>query len=122
MTPVRKVNRRSFLKVGLGGAAGLTIGFAIPESARLLAQTTGSRMFPVTGYVHIGTDDTVTLMLAKSEMGQGPMTAVSQMLAEELECDWKRVRTEFAPVDPKLYGALQGTFGSMSIRTGWDPM
>ena len=82
MTPVRKVNRRSFLKVGIGGAAGLTIGFAVPESARLLAQTPGSRVFPLTGYVHIGVDDTVTLMLPKSEMGQGPMTAVSQMLAE----------------------------------------
>jgi len=122
MMAVRKVNRRGFLKVGLGGAAGLTIGFALPESARLLAQTAGSRVFPLTGYVHIGTDDTVTLMLPKSEMGQGPMTSVSQILAEELECDWKKVRTEFAPVDPKLYGALQGTFGSMSIRTGWDPM
>src|SRR5437016_6741530 len=122
MITVRKVNRRNFLKVGLGGAAGLTIGFALPQSARLWAQTPGSRVFPVTGYVHIGLDDTVTLMLPKSEMGQGPTTSVSQMLAEELECDWKKVRTEFAPVDPKLYGSLQGTFGSMSIRTGWDPM
>jgi|SRR5579871_42779 len=122
MITVRKVDRRSFLKVGLGSAAGLTIGFALPESARLTAQTAGSRVFALNGYIHIGADDTVTLVLAKSEMGQGPMTALSQLLAEELECDWKRIHTEFAPVDPKLYGAMQGTFGSMSVRTGWDPM
>jgi isoquinoline 1-oxidoreductase beta subunit len=122
MITVRKVDRRSFLKVGLGGAAGLTLGFALPEISRVSAQTAGSRVFPLTGYVHIGADDSVTLVLPKSEMGQGPMTSVSQILAEELECDWKKVRTEFAPVNPKLYGALQGTFGSMSIRTGWDPM
>ena len=54
-------------------------------------------------------------------MGQGPLTSLSQLLAEELDCDWKQVRTEFAPVDP-AYGPLQGTFGSMSIRTCWDPL
>ena len=37
-------------------------------------------------------------------MGQGPMTSLSQILAEELDCDWTKVRTEFAPVDPALYG------------------
>ena len=54
-------------------------------------------------------------------MGQGPVTSLSQLLAEELDCDWKQIRTEFAPVDP-AYGPLQGTFGSMSIRTSWDPL
>jgi isoquinoline 1-oxidoreductase beta subunit len=122
MISVRKVNRRGFLKAGVSGAAGLTIGFALPETSRLLAQNAGSRVFPLNGYVHIGADDMVTLVLAKSEMGQGPLTSLSQILADELDCDWKKIRTEFAPVDPKLYGTLQGTFGSMSIRTGWDPM
>ena len=83
MITVRKVDRRSFLKVGLGGAAGLTLGFALPEISRVSAQTPGSRVFPLTGYVHIGADDSVTLVLAKSEMGQGPTTSVSQILAEE---------------------------------------
>lgn len=122
MIAVRKVDRRSFLKIGLGSAAGLTLGFALPETSRLTAQTAGSRVFPLNGYVHIGADDTVTLLISKSEMGQGPTTSVSQLLAEELECDWAKIRTAFAPVDPKLYGPLQGTFGSMTIRTTWDPM
>ena len=120
MITVRKVNRRSFLKIGIGTAAGLTIGFTLPESSRLRAQSDGA--FALNGYVHIGADDTVTLVLAKSEMGQGPMTSLSQILADELDCDWKKVQARFAPVDPKLYGSMQGTYGSMSIRTGWDPM
>ena len=72
-------------------------------------------------YNHVGNDDVVTFSIHKSEMGQGPMTSLSQLLAEELDCDWKQIRTEFAGVDP-AYGPLQGTFGSMSIRTCWDPL
>ncbi|MBV9504350.1 MAG: xanthine dehydrogenase family protein molybdopterin-binding subunit [Acidobacteriia bacterium] len=121
MTSVTKVNRRGFLKAGLGTAAGLTLSFAIPEKA-LRAQTAGSAAYPLNGYIHIGVDDTVTLVLPKSEMGQGPVTSLSQILADELDADWTKIRTQFAPVDPKLYGPLQGTFGSMSTRTGWDPM
>ncbi len=120
MIALKKVNRRGFLKAGLSGAAGLTIGFAIPE--RLAAQTAGGRSAALNGYVHIGSDDTITFVLVKSEMGQGPHTSLSQLLADELDCDWKKIRTEVAPVNPKLYGPLQGTFGSMSIRTGWEPM
>ena len=45
------------------------------------------------------------------------------LLAEELECDWKKVRTEFAPINPTCYGgAMQGTFGSQAVRTSWTPM
>jgi len=125
VTAVRKVHRRGFLKSGIGAAAGLTLSFAVPEKTRLLAQgaaQSGARQSALNGYIHIGADDTVTMVLPKSEMGQGPMTALSQVLADELDCDWGKVRAVFAPVDPKLYGPLQGTFGSMSVRTGWDPM
>ena len=45
------------------------------------------------------------------------------VLAEDLECDWKKVRTEFAPINAQCYGgAMQGTFGSQAIRTSWTPM
>ena len=54
-------------------------------------------------------------------MGQGPLTSLSQILAEELDADWTKVRTEFAPVNPALYG-FQGVVGSMSIRTLWTPL
>ena len=121
MIAIKKVNRRGFLKTGIGAAAGLTLSFTLPEKSRLHAQA-AERQFPLNGYIHIGADDSVTMVLPKSEMGQGPMTALSQILADELDCDWAKVHAVFAPVNPKLYGPMQGTFGSMSVRTGWGPM
>src|SRR4029434_3705868 len=73
-------------------------------------------------YVHVGTDDTITLFIHKAEMGQGTVTSLSMLLAEELECDWSKIRTEFPGVDPMAFGPMQGVFGSMSIRTSWEPL
>jgi len=114
-------SRRDFLKTG---AAGLLLGFALPESKRLNAQGYGRNPAGApkpNAYIHIGTDDTVTFLITKAEMGQGTVTSLSMLLAEELDCDWSKVRTEFAPVDPALYG-MQGVFGSSSIRTTWGPL
>jgi isoquinoline 1-oxidoreductase beta subunit len=116
--PKTNLNRRGFLKAGAATAGGIFIGFHLPESAKLEAATTSAKL---NAFIHIGSDDLVTFSIHKSEMGQGPITSLSQLLAEELDCDWKQIRTEFAPVDP-AYGPLQGTFGSMSIRTTWDPL
>jgi isoquinoline 1-oxidoreductase beta subunit len=72
-------------------------------------------------YIHIAPDDSITFWITKSEMGQGPTTACSQMLAEELECDWSKVRAQVAPVDPASFGH-QTTVGSQAIRTTWVPL
>jgi isoquinoline 1-oxidoreductase beta subunit len=112
------LNRRGFLKAGVATAGGLFIGFHLPGSKLEAAPTTGGKL---NAFIHIGSDDIVTFSIHKSEMGQGPLTSVSQLLAEELDCDWKQVRTEFAPVDP-AYGPLQGTFGSFTIRSCWEPV
>ena len=118
-TTSTNLNRRGFLKAGAATAGGLLIGFHLPESSKLeAAATTQAKL---NAYIHVGNDDVVTFIIAKSEMGQGPMTSLSQILADELGCDWKKIRTEFAPVDP-AYGPLQGTFGSMSVRFSWDPL
>src|SRR5580698_10488977 len=116
-------SRRGFLKRSAAGAAGLVIGFYLPERSRLAAQTPAAAATTpakVNAWVRIGTDDSVTLMIHKSEMGQGTVTSLSQLLAEELECDWKRVRTEFHGIDPAF--GLQGVFGSNSIRSSWGPL
>jgi isoquinoline 1-oxidoreductase subunit beta len=112
-------DRRDFLK----GAVGLALSFFLPEkSSELLAQGRGGRIqAKPSAYIHIGTDETVTFTIVKAEMGQGTVTSLSMLLADELDCDWKRVRTEFAPVDPALYG-MQGVYGSSSIRTMWGTM
>ena len=72
-------------------------------------------------FVHVGTDDMVTLFIHKAEMGQGTVTSLSMLLAEELECDWKKIRTEFPGVS-REYGPMQGVFGSASVRTSFDSL
>jgi isoquinoline 1-oxidoreductase subunit beta len=110
------LHRRDMLR-GLGG---LLVGVTLPVVPKLRAQRDGASP-PVkpNAYIHIGSDDAVTFIITKGEMGQGTVTSLSQILADELDCDWKNVRTEFAPVDPSLYGPMQGVYGSTSIRTQW---
>jgi isoquinoline 1-oxidoreductase subunit beta len=121
MTPITNVSRRGFFRASAAGAAGLFLGFALPERSKLAAQF-GSVPIKPNAYIHIGTDDSVTFIIPKAEMGQGSVTSVSQILAEELDCDWARIKTEFAPVDPASYGPVQGVVGSMTIRTLWTPL
>ena len=122
MNTTTNVSRRGFLTV----TGGLVLGFALPVRS-LFAQGPPADIFapPPEGkpnaYIHIGTDDSVTFFIPKAEMGQGPTTACSQMLAEELECDWAKVRMEFAPVDPVSFGH-QTTVGSQAMRSSWDPL
>src|SRR5436190_6601508 len=117
---LQKLNRRSFLKTSAAAAGGLALGFYLPESNQLSAQSAGTAG-KLNAYVQIGTDDMVTLYIDKAEMGQGTVTSLSMLIAEELECDWKKIKTEFPGVDV-AYGRMQGVFGSMSIRTSWEPL
>ncbi|HTA42111.1 MAG TPA: xanthine dehydrogenase family protein molybdopterin-binding subunit [Bryobacteraceae bacterium] len=117
-----KVNRRGFLQVGASAAAGLLVGFYIPEGSKLEAQTPtpGEAAPRLNAWIHIAPDDTTTFMIHKVEMGQGTLTSISQLLADELDVDWGKFRTEFPGIDPAF--GFQGVVGSMSIRTGWDPV
>jgi isoquinoline 1-oxidoreductase beta subunit len=113
------LNRRDVLR-GLGG---LLVGFVLPGGRNATAQLHGPPL-PVkpNAYIHVNSDNVVTFVITKVEMGQGTITSLSQILADELDCDWNCVRTEFAPVDPSCYGPMQGVFGSTSIRTQWMPL
>jgi isoquinoline 1-oxidoreductase beta subunit len=112
------LNRRSFLKTGATLGGGLLVSFQFPQRARAQA----AAIARLNGYVHISADDVVTLLIGKGEMGQGTITSLAQILAEELECDWKRIKWQFTPVDAKLYGPMQGVFGSLSVRTMYAPL
>src|SRR5271170_2072574 len=112
------VNRRGFLKAGAATAGGLLIGFYLPQHSKLRAAAVSSKL---NAFVHVSTDDTVTLFIHKAEMGQSTVTSLSMLLAEELECDWNKIRTEFPGVS-KEYGPFQGVFGSQSIRTSWNSL
>ncbi len=95
-----KLSRRSFL-VGSGSlAVGVSFGLSAPELAEAQAQPG----FNPNGWVNIATDGSVTLMSPAAEMGQGTMTAMPMLLAEELDLDWKTVKVVQAPANAKLYG------------------
>jgi isoquinoline 1-oxidoreductase beta subunit len=122
------LNRRSFLKVGATGAAGLLIGFYFHVDAELLAaaaETKASAPVVFNAWIHVGTDDYVTILIDKSEMGQSILTGLAMIAADELDCDWTKVRTEFAPAD-KVYinprFGVQGTGGSSGTPTSWNPL
>ena len=99
------LSRRGFL----GAAAGLCIAFSLSTKRGEAAATSNK----LNAYVHVGSDDIVTLFIHKAEMGQGTVTSLSQLLADELESDLNKVRIEFAPVS-REYGGMQGVFGSQS--------
>ena len=112
------MQRRDFLQVTGTIGAGLVIGFRIPNRR-------GVAPFAPNAWLRIGTDDSVLVIVDRSEMGQGVTTSLPMLLAEELEADWTRIRFEFAPADKAyinpLFG-LQGTGGSSSVRAAWKPL
>jgi isoquinoline 1-oxidoreductase beta subunit len=95
MSGAAPLTRRTFLaSVGAIGGA-LTLGFDIPFGPQpVYASGAGPE---ITAWIVIASDDTVTIRVAKSEMGQGSFTALPMLVAEELECDWSKVKAEFAP-------------------------
>jgi isoquinoline 1-oxidoreductase beta subunit len=120
--PLSTLDRREFLKKSAAGGTALVIGFYLPprqDRAPLVEPSS------LNAWIRISADDTVTLLIDKSEMGQGVVTSLAQLLAEELDFDWKKVKTEFAPAAPAYFNPLfgaQGTGGSTSIRASWGPL
>jgi isoquinoline 1-oxidoreductase beta subunit len=115
-SPIVKVSRRDFLKVtnaALG--SGLVLGFNLHG----LAQASGK--FEPNAWVSIDTAGVTTITLSRSEMGQGVITGMPMMLAEELEADWSKVQVYKAQSNQKIYGS-QNTGGSGSIRGGWQTL
>jgi len=109
------LSRREFVGAGIGAAAGLVIGFYLPHKGE-----SQKNSFSPNAYLRITPDNKITIVVARSEMGQGVRTALPMILAEELEADWKQIEIEQAGAST-LYGD-QTTGGSASIRTTWDPM
>jgi isoquinoline 1-oxidoreductase beta subunit len=116
MNFVPKINRRAFV-VGSAAVGGLALGMDLPFGPRAAnANTT-----PELGiWVVVKPDDTVVIRIARSEMGQGSLTGLCQLVAEELECDWSKITTEYPTPGESLrrkrvWGAQNAT-GSRSIR------
>ena len=89
------LSRRALLKGALAVGAGLTIGFELPARRRALAQMT--REFAPNQWLRIDRDGVVTITNSVPEMGQGTMTSMLMIVADELEAPWDKVRVEQAP-------------------------
>jgi isoquinoline 1-oxidoreductase beta subunit len=110
MSGVAHVDRRSFLAsvAAVGGA--LALGFEIQFGARAVHASSAAR--EITAWIVIEPDETVIIRVAKSEMGQGSFTALPMLVAEELECDWSKVKAEF--VSPQENRRRDRVWGNMS--------
>jgi len=110
------LSRRDFLTAGVAAGTGLVIGLYLPHGSFSGA----GKVFAPNAYLKITPDGKITVVVARSEMGQGVRTSLPMILAEELEADWKQITIEQAGAST-LYGD-QSTGGSASVRTTWDPM
>ncbi|MFC3108972.1 molybdopterin cofactor-binding domain-containing protein [Undibacterium arcticum] len=127
MTEASIISRRAFLQVAAGTGGGLVAAFCLPMvftrgAMAAPAASTASGLQP-NAFVRITPDNWVTVTVGHSELGQGALTAISMMVAEELDADWKRVRWEQAPADPAYNQPIfhtQITGGSMSTGSRYD--
>jgi isoquinoline 1-oxidoreductase beta subunit len=124
MNEILNLSRRDFLKTGAVAGGGLILGLYLPPLGnRVAAAQQSSSTFAPNAFIRIGTDDSVTVIVNHSEMGQGVYTALPMLVAEELDADWSKVRVEAAPVDP-VYNhtafGIQMTGGSSSTWSEYD--
>jgi isoquinoline 1-oxidoreductase beta subunit len=122
MEPLSRASRREFLKAGAAVGGGLVLGVAWPSSRAEAASPATSMP---NAWVRIGTDDSITILCARSEMGQGVYTALPTLVAEELEVDLGKVKVEIAPAGEPYINALLGgqiTGGSTSVVEGWEKL
>jgi isoquinoline 1-oxidoreductase subunit beta len=95
------LTRRDLLRTSAASAAGLVIAFHVPRVVRAATPAPAPPPLPpANAFLRIGADDSVTVLLAHSEMGQGSWTGLALMVADELDCDWSKVRCEHAPAAP----------------------
>lgn len=120
-------SRRRFLKDSAALMGGLVIGFYLPiKGGRAYAADAPPKpVYPPNAFIRIAADDSITVVVNKSEMGQGVYTSLPMLIAEELEADWSRIRVESAPV-AAVYNhtgfGMQMTGGSSSIPSSWEQL
>ena len=124
------ISRRTFMKAGALVVGGLVIAFAIPQAKRFLMPGAtpepvkeGNKLPTPNAFLRIGTDNTITVMLAHSEMGQSIWTTLPMLIADELDADWSKIKVEHAAAAPAYlhtaYG-IQITGGSSTTWSEFD--
>jgi isoquinoline 1-oxidoreductase beta subunit len=125
MNAATKLSRRDFLKSSALTGGGLVIGFAIPLARRFAhaqesATTNSAATFTPNAFLRIASDDSITVLLAHSEMGQGIWTTLPMLIAEELDADWSKVRVEHAPAAPAYAHTAMGIQMTGGSTTTWS--
>jgi isoquinoline 1-oxidoreductase beta subunit len=119
----RQLSRRDFLKTGAVVGGGLVVAFVIPGARRFADAAAPAAAFAPNAFLRVGNDDSVTVLIAHSEMGQGIWTSLPMLIAEELDADWSKIRVEHAPAAPAYahtqFG-MQMTGGSTSTWSEFD--
>src|SRR5437660_9706023 len=114
------LSRREMLRASLLSGAGLFVAFHIPRKARAAAQPPAKPLPDPNAFVRVAPDGSVTVLLAHSEMGQGIWTGLAMLIAEELDCNWSKIRVEHAPAAP-VYAhtafGMQMTGGATTTRS-----
>jgi len=115
------MKRSTFVATGAAAGGALVLGFEFVPSGRI-ASFADAATTRLVGFVTIASDETITIVQPQAEMGQGVQTSIPMLVAEELDCDWSRVRVESFPAIDKIYNnpafGIMGTGGSSSVR-GW---
>ncbi len=114
------ISRRDLLAAS---GAGLVIAFVVPRRAEAMLAGPPSKkkkLPPPNAFLRIGTDDTITILLSHSEMGQGIWTTLPMLLAEELDCDWSKIRVEHAPAAPVYAHTVYGMQMTGGSSTTWS--
>ena len=117
-------SRRDFLKAGAAVGSGLVIAFIVPGAKHVASASPASAEFAPNAFLRIGSDDSLTVLSAHSEMGQGIWTTLTMLIAEELDADWSKIKVVHAPAAPDYFhtafGPLQFTVGSSSTWSEMD--
>ena len=124
----RRLSRRDFLKATGMAGGGLMLAIGLPGDGGFGGQLAQAQQaadqvpYPPAAFVRIGTDDSVTVLINKLEFGQGVFTSMAMLVAEDLDCNWSKVRAQHAPA-AQVYAhpgfGIQMTGGSMSIASSW---
>lgn len=129
MTANNDIDRRSFLKAGIVAGGALLLGFNLPVGSRAEERFNTPAAVPAdfqpNAFLKIGKDGKVTVVVGQAEMGQGVLTSLPMIVAEELEVDWKNIEFELGPADKAFINPMLGsqiTGGSSSVKAFFEPL
>jgi isoquinoline 1-oxidoreductase beta subunit len=123
MSVAAQIKRRDFLKTGAAISGGLLLNLYVPDWRPARGAESASQPVALNAFVHIGSDDVVTVISNHSEMGQGIYTSLPMLIAEELEADWSKIRVQSSPVaavyNHTVFGIMM-TGGSTTTNSEYD--